>query len=213
MSVALPLGLMMITFVLLHRFKVSLRFEDTVLTYAAAGAMGGIIGYMGPDFYINKQVKLRQKQILLSLPDLIDLLAVSVEAGLGFDAAISRVSDRFHGPLGDEFVRVRQEISMGRPRAEALREMARRCEVPDLSSFITSLIQAEQLGVSMGNVLRVQSEQMRERRSQRAREQAQRAPVKMMIPLVLFIFPTLFIVIMGPAAIKGAAILKASGLF
>jgi len=213
MAVALPVALVMITSVLLHRFHVSLPPEQMLLTYVAAGALGVMMGYMGPDFYINKQVKLRQKQILLSLPDLIDLLAVSVEAGLGFDAAISRVSERFHGPLGDEFARVRQEISVGRPRAEALREMARRCEVPDLTSFITSLIQAEQLGVSIGNVLRVQSDQMRERRSQRAREQAQRAPVKMMIPLVLFIFPTLFIVIMGPAAIKGFGILKASGLF
>lgn len=213
MALALPAALFVLTFVLVHRFHVSLPPEQMFLTYAAAAAMGIIIGYMGPDFYINKQVKLRQKQILLSLPDLIDLLAVSVEAGLGFDAAISRVSERFHGPLGEEFIRVRQEISVGRPRPEALREMARRCEVPDLTSFITSLIQAEQLGVSIGNVLRVQSDQMRERRSQRAREQAQRAPVKMMIPLVLFIFPTLFIVIMGPTAIKGFSILKASGLF
>ena len=106
-----------------------------------------------------------------------------------------------------------QEVSLGRPRIESLREMARRIDVPDVTSFITALVQADQLGVAIGNVLRVQSEQMRERRAQRARETAQKAPVKMMIPLVLFVFPALFVVIMGPACIRGADILKNSSFF
>jgi len=205
----LPVSLILLVFGICHMMS----WKHDLMVYGICGVGGAMAGYMIPDFYINKRVKRRRKEILLALPDMIDLLTVSVEAGLGFDAAIARVSSRFKGPLGEEFQRARQEVQMGRPRAEALREMARRCEVPDLTTFVSALIQANQLGVSMGQVLRVQADQMRQRRSQRAREQAQKAPVKMMIPLVLFIFPTLFIVIMGPAAITAAKELKNAGIF
>lgn len=181
--------------------------------YLLVVVLGLIIGWITPDIILSKTIGKRKRYILRTLPDLIDLMTVSVEAGLGFDMALQRVSGRFKGPLGEEVQRAMQEISLGRPRIEALREMARRVEVPDLNSFISSLVQADQLGVSIGNVLRVQSDQMRERRAQRARETAQKAPVKMMIPLVLFVFPALFVVIMGPACIKGAETLKQSGLF
>jgi len=185
----------------------------TALHIGLIGMIGAIVGFISPDFVIRSMSKKRKLYIQRTLPDLIDLMTVSVEAGPGFDAALVRVSTRFKGPLGEEVSRAMQEVSLGRPRIESLREMARRIDVPDVTSFITALVQADQLGVAIGNVLRVQSEQMRERRAQRARETAQKAPVKMMIPLVLFVFPALFVVIMGPACIRGADILKNSSFF
>ncbi|NCO32861.1 MAG: type II secretion system F family protein [Armatimonadetes bacterium] len=185
----------------------------TALHIGLIGMIGAIVGFISPDFVIRSMSKKRKLYIQRTLPDLIDLMTVSVEAGLGFDAALVRVSTRFKGPLGEEVSRAMQEVSLGRPRIESLREMARRIDVPDVTSFITALVQADQLGVAIGNVLRVQSEQMRERRAQRARETAQKTPVKMMIPLVLFVFPALFVVIMGPACIRGADILKNSSFF
>jgi tight adherence protein C len=147
-------------------------------------------------------IRRRQSSIQIFMPDMIDLITVSVEAGLGLDAAIQRVSQRFANPLSEEFMRAMQEVRLGRTRVEALRDMARRTDVPDLTSFITSLVQAELLGIAIANVLRLQSERLREKRSQRAREQAQKAPIKMVFPLVLFIFPALFVVILGPALIQ-----------
>ncbi|MFZ3101521.1 MAG: type II secretion system F family protein [Desulfitobacteriaceae bacterium] len=163
---------------------------------------GIVIGYMLPDFWLKAKVRSRQVEIVDTLPDVLDLLTVSVEAGLGFDAALLKVSEKQKGVLGQEFLRVLQEIKMGRPRREALRDMSKRIEVEDLSSLIASLVQADQLGISIGGVLRNQAGQIRQKRRQRSEEKAQKAPIKIMIPLVFFIFPSVFIVILGPAVIQ-----------
>jgi tight adherence protein C len=160
------------------------------------------IGYIFPDTWLNVRAKQRQTEIMDTLPDVLDLLTVSVEAGLGFDSALLTVSEKRKGVLGQEFLRLLQEIKMGRPRREALRDMSKRIEVEDLNSLIASLIQADQLGISIGGVLRNQAEQIRQKRRQRTEEKAQKAPVKMMFPLVFFIFPSIFIIILGPAVIQ-----------
>lgn len=161
-----------------------------------------IIGYIFPDTWLNVRTKQRKIEIMDTLPDVLDLLTVSVEAGLGFDSALLTVSEKRKGVLGQEFLKLIQEIKMGRPRREALRDMSKRIEVEDLNSLIASLIQADQLGISIGGVLRNQAEQIRQKRRQRTEEKAQKAPVKMMFPLVFFIFPSVFIVILGPAVLQ-----------
>jgi tight adherence protein C len=163
----------------------------------AAGALGR---YM-PDIWLNGKMKGRQKELRLALPNALDLLTISVEAGLGFDAAIGRLIEKFHNSLTDEFAQVLNEIRLGRPRLEALDEMGRRSGVEELHTFTQALIQSEQLGVGIAKVLRIQSEEMRRRRRQRAEEQAAQAPLKMLFPMIGCIFPTLFIVLMGPAVI------------
>ena len=160
------------------------------------------IGLILPVFLLSKKISYRQKKIVNSMPDVIDLLTVSVEAGLGFDGALAKVIDKMPGPLASEFENVLQEIKVGKPKREALRDMADRVLINDITTFIGSVIQADQFGVSIGNVLRIQSEQMRQKRRQRAQEKAMKAPVKMLIPMVLFIFPTIFSVLMGPIVIK-----------
>lgn len=155
-----------------------------------------------PDLYLRICKKNRQAAIVKSLPDVLDLLTVSVEAGLGFDAALHKVIEKTEGPLTDEFEKALQEINLGKPRREALRDMAARLEVNDVTTFTGSIIQADQLGVSITNVLRIQSAQCRANRKMRAEEQAQKAPVKILIPLVLFIFPTILIVLLGPAVFQ-----------
>ncbi len=144
----------------------------------------------------------RQGEIIKSLPDSFDLITTCVEAGLGLDAALTRVSEKVKGAFSDDLAVTLREIGMGRNRVEALHDLADHTGVADLSMFVNAIIQAEQMGTSIGQVLRVQSEQMRIRRRQRAEETAAKAPVKMIFPLVLCILPTLFIVIMGPAAIQ-----------
>jgi len=161
-----------------------------------------VIGLMIPMMLLTQKIAARKLSIQKDLPDALDLLTVSVEAGLGFDGALAKLTEKMKGALVDEFNRVLQEIRMGVSRRDALASLGIRCDVPDLSMFTTSLIQADQLGVSIGNVLRVQSVSMREKRKQRAEEKAMKAPIKMMIPLVLFIFPTIFIVLLGPAVIQ-----------
>ncbi|MEN6350263.1 MAG: type II secretion system F family protein [Syntrophomonas sp.] len=161
-----------------------------------------IIGLIIPEFMLKSAARKRREQILKSLPDMLDLLGVSVEAGLGFDAALQKVVEKFRGPLKDEFERTLQEINLGKPRREALRDMGERVNVDDLTTFLASIIQAEQLGVGIGNVLRIQSAQIRANRRMRAEEKAQQAPVKILIPLLLFIFPTILIVLLGPAVIQ-----------
>ncbi|MEG6585238.1 type II secretion system F family protein [Dendrosporobacter sp. 1207_IL3150] len=155
-----------------------------------------------PFILLNQKIAKRKLSIQKDLPDVLDLLTVSVEAGLGFDGALAKLSEKMKGALVDEFSRVLQEIRMGVPRREALSVMGIRCNVPDVSLFTTSLVQADQLGVSIGNVLRVQSASMREKRKQRAEEKAMKAPIKMLLPMVMFIFPTIFIVLLGPAVIQ-----------
>ena len=161
-----------------------------------------IIGLVIPNFILGKKITDRQKQIQNTLPDVIDLLTVSVEAGLGFDAALAKVTDKMPGPLADEFDTVLQEIKVGKQKRDALRDMAGRVNMQDLTAFLGSVIQADQFGVGIGNILRIQSEQMRQKRRQRAQEKAMKAPIKMLIPMILFIFPTIFTVLLGPIIVK-----------
>jgi len=161
-----------------------------------------VIGILGPDLFLKSNEKKRKDLILKSLPDVLDLLSVSVEAGLGFDSALQKVVEKSSGPLTDEFEKSLQEINIGKPRRESLRDMADRVNVDDVTIFLGSVIQADQLGVSIGNVLRLQSRQVRVNRRMRAEETAQKAPIKILIPLVLFIFPTILIVLLGPAVIQ-----------
>jgi tight adherence protein C len=176
----------------------------------AAGIVAGImfgliglgIGYLLPEFWLGNKIKARQKVILKMIPDTLDLLTISVRAGLGFDAALAKVVEKLPGPLTDEFRRALAEVRVGKSRRDALRDMIPRTNVAPLSSFIGAIIQAETLGVSISKVLQVQSEQLRIERRQRAEEMAAKAPIKMLFPLVGCIFPALFIVILGPAMIS-----------
>ncbi len=165
------------------------------------GLVGLLFGYIAPEFWLGRRVRARQKAILLQLPDALDLLTISVRAGLGFDSALAKVVEKLKGPLTDEFRRALAEVRVGKARRDALRDIVPRTEVTPLTNFIGAIIQAEQLGVSISKVLQVQSEQLRIERRQRAEEQAARAPIKMLFPLVGCIFPSLFIVILGPAII------------
>jgi tight adherence protein C len=160
-----------------------------------------MFGYTIPEFWLGGRVKKRQHAILLQIPDTLDLLTISVRAGLGFDAALGKVVEKMEGPLVDEFRRALAEVRVGKARRDALRDIVPRTEVVPLTNFIGAIIQAEQLGVSISKVLQVQSEQLRIERRQRAEEAAAKAPIKMLFPLVGCIFPSLFIVILGPAII------------
>ncbi|MGI6308991.1 MAG: type II secretion system F family protein [Dethiobacteria bacterium] len=159
-------------------------------------------GAMVPLSMLNSRVLKRQKEIQKNLPDTLDLLLVSVEAGLGFDMALKRVTEQATGVLSKEITRALEEMRMGKTREEALRGIVERTGVPDLSSFISAVIQSEQLGSNIANTLRIQAEGMRQKRRQRAEEAAMKAPIKMLFPLVFFIFPTLFVVLLGPAFIR-----------
>ncbi len=163
--------------------------------------IGLMFGYTIPEFWLGGRVRKRQKAILLMIPDALDLLTISVRAGLGFDGALGKVVEKLKGPLTEEFRRALAEIRVGKARRDALRDIIPRTEVPALTNFIGAIIQAEQLGVSISKVLQVQSEQLRIERRQRAEEMAAKAPIKMLFPLVGCIFPSLFIVILGPAII------------
>ncbi|GFR35336.1 type II secretion system F family protein [Thermobrachium celere] len=154
------------------------------------------------NFNLSKKIYRRKKNILRDLPYVLDLITVSVEAGLSFDGALAKVTENISGELSDEFAKTLKEIRMGIQRKVALRNLSERCEVKELSTFVTSLIQADELGVSLGKVLRIEAANLREQRKQAARENAMKAPIKMLFPLVFFIFPTIFIVILGPALIK-----------
>jgi tight adherence protein C len=170
------------------------------LGFVGAIAIGGL-GFLGPEIWLSRRIKRRQKQILLATPDTLDLLTISVRAGLSFDGALAKVVEKTHGPLADEFRRALAEIRVGKTRRDALRDITGRTEVSALSNFIGAIVQAEQLGVSISKVLQVQSEQLRVERRQRAEELAAKAPIKMLFPLVGCIFPSMFIVILGPAII------------
>lgn len=161
--------------------------------------IGGALGFLLPAMWLGRQIKKRQKTILKSLPDALDLLSISVTAGLGFDAALQRVAEKWDNELCREFRRALSDIRLGTQRHEAFRAMTVRTGVEDLTSFVSAVIQADQLGVSMGKMLKIQSDQLRLRRRQRAEEEAQKAPIKMLFPLVFLIFPSMFVVILGPA--------------
>jgi len=165
-------------------------------------ALGLVLGYLAPDAELSRRIRKRQNEILLALPSALDLLTISVEAGLGFDSALARVAEKYHNALSAEFTQVLNEIRLGRPRVEAMDDMARRNKVDELNSFIQAVIQSEQLGVGIANVLRIQSEEIRRRRRQRAEEAGQKAPLKMLFPMACCIFPTLFVVLLGPAILE-----------
>jgi tight adherence protein C len=179
---------------------VLLALAPPLLYLAPVG--GGVLGYLVPSLTISRKIKSRKKSILLALPSALDLLTISVEAGLAFDAALARVTDKYRNVLASEFTQVLNEVRLGRPRLEALDDMGRRNKVEELNNFLQAIIQSEQLGVGIANVLRIQSEEIRRRRRQRAEEQGQKAPIKMLIPMVGCIFPTLFIVLLGPAILQ-----------
>lgn len=164
-------------------------------------ALGAAFGFYLPNILVYNAGIKRQQQIQRSLPDALDLLTISVEAGLGFDAALSQVARNTEGPLAAEFFRMQQEMQIGKGRAEAFRSLGSRTNVPELSGFITAMVQAEQFGIPIANVLRVQAAEMRLKRHQRAEEMAQKVPVKILFPLIFFLLPSLFVVIMGPGAI------------
>jgi tight adherence protein C len=159
----------------------------------------GVVGFLLPDLWLVSKVRKRRNQIVRALPDAIDLLSISVEAGLGFDAALNRLVEKTRSELAFEFARVIAEMRIGVPRREALKALAERTGVQDLGIFVTAIIQAEQLGASIVSVLRIQSNEMRIRRRQRAEVLAHQAPIKMLFPMAFLIFPPMFIVILGPA--------------
>ena len=175
--------------------------EGAVMRIVVFGVCA-FIGFFGPVAMLNSRIDKRRKAMEKELPDVIDLLVISVEAGLGFDSALGRVVQNVPGEISREFSRTLQETRVGVSRTDALRHLTERTDVDDLNTFVLALIQADQFGVSIARVLRVQAEEMRIRRRQRAQERAFKAPVKLVFPLVLFIFPALFVVILGPAAMN-----------
>ena len=159
----------------------------------------GAGGFIAPSFFVSTRARRRQSQVAADLPDALDLLAVSVEAGLGFDGAVSKLTEHMEGPLIDEFELALGEMRIGESRADALKKMAERVDVHEMAAFVRSIVQADQLGISLGRILRVQAADARLKRQAAAEERAMKAPIKMLFPLVMFIFPAMFIVILGPA--------------
>ena len=164
--------------------------------------IGLLVALLIPNLYLNSKVKSHQQGIRDQLPDAMDLLGVCIESGLSFDASLLKVSERMEGPFIEELLKLYRQIQMGVPRGDALKNMANSSEIPELKTFIAALAQATQLGIPMNNIMKVQSETLRETRMQMAREKGQKAPVKMLLPMVGLIFPVLFIVILGPVVIN-----------
>jgi tight adherence protein C len=162
----------------------------------------GAIGFLGPDYALTLKARGRKERIRADLPDALDLLAVSVEAGLGFDASLAKLREHMEGPLAEEFGLTLSEMRIGESRGEALKRMSDRVDAPELSAFTRAIIQADQLGTSLGRILRVQAADARLRRQAAAEEKAMKAPIKMLFPTVLFIFPAMFLVILGPAILN-----------
>lgn len=167
------------------------------LLYAVVAAL---LGYVLPSMLLRSMIDRRKAEIIKKLPDALDLMTICVDAGLTFNAAMQKVDEKWDDVLAKEFGRVIYEMQLGKSRRQALRDMVDRMEVPDVTSFVAAVLQADQLGVGIGKVLRIQSEQMRIKRRQRAEEKAQQAPVKMIFPMVFLIFPSIFIILLGPAA-------------
>lgn len=164
--------------------------------------VGGLVGWYLPQTNLSGRIKKRQKNVRRAMPDALDLLTICVEAGLGFDAAMQKVAEKWQSELSLAFARVLQEVNLGKLRRDALRDMAERIGIAEMTSFVAAIIQSEILGVSMAKVLRIQSDQMRLKRRQRAEEEAHKAPIKMLIPMALLIFPSLLLVLMAPAGFK-----------
>jgi tight adherence protein C len=190
--VALTLGVLM--------FLLSLLSTGFVMGLALA-AGGLLIGFILPILWLRSKIRSRQTEIIKSLPDALDLLTIAVEAGMGFDGAMQKLGDKWDNELSKGFNKVVQEMRLGIPRRDALKNMDKTMQVPDVTTFVAAIIQAEQLGVSMAKVLRVQSIQMRIKRRQRAQEMANKATIKMLFPMVFLIFPALFIILLGPAVL------------
>jgi tight adherence protein C len=199
-AVVVPLGML------------ALRAADLrgpVWWLAAAVVIG--VGLWLPEIVLQRVIEARQLAIRRALPDILDLLVVAVEAGIGFDQALAKVIQKYRGPLAEELARVLEQVRLGKSRSEALRAMAERTQVADLGAFVAAVQQADTLGVSIANTLRIQADAARERRSQHAREAAAKLPVKLLFPLVFLIFPALFVVVLGPGAIRFAEVFKAWG--
>jgi len=161
-----------------------------------------VLGFFFPQLWLQSKIERRQKDVRKGLPDALDLLTICVEAGLGFDAAMAKVGDKWENEISLSFARALREIQLGKSRREALKVMADRVDIPEMTSFVAAIIQSEALGVSMARVLRIQSDQMRIKRRQRAEEEAEKAPVKMILPMGVFIFPSLLIVLLTPALLR-----------
>jgi tight adherence protein C len=177
-------------------FGGALNGAGGVLLFAVA--LGGI-GFLAPDFVVSAKGRSRKDKIRAELPDALDLMAVSVEAGMGFDGAIAKLTEHMDGPLAEEFGLTLNEVRIGETRQDALKKLAERTGTPELSSFVRAIIQADQLGISLGRILRVQATDSRLKRQAAAEEKAMKAPIKMLFPTVMFIFPAMFLVILGPA--------------
>jgi len=188
-------GLIALLFTTLHTsFSLGIRLLLILITT--------FVGFYFPQIWISSVITQRQRSVRKAMPDALDLLTICVEAGLGFDAAMAKVSEKWENELSLAFARVLQEINLGKLRRDALRDMAERIGIGEMTSFVAAVIQSEMLGVSMAKVLRIQSDQMRVKRRQRAEEEAHKAPIKMLIPMALLIFPSLMIVLLTPAALK-----------
>jgi tight adherence protein C len=172
-------------------------------------AVMAFLGFFLPIIWLGSRISRRQDEVVKTLPDALDLLTISVEAGLPFDGAMQKVAEKWDNEISKAFARMLNEMRVGKSRRDALRDMSDRLDVPDVTSFVAALVQADQLGISIAKVLRIQSEQMRIKRRQRAEEKAQQAPIKMLIPMTFLIFPTILVVILGPAVL----VLKDSAIF
>jgi tight adherence protein C len=185
-----------------------LIFLLLAITKSDTGALVGgtalftVLGFVLPGLWLGGKIRSRKTNVIKALPDALDLLTICVEAGLGFDQAMQKVSEKWDNELSRTFGRVLHEIRLGKTRREALRDAAQRLDVGDITSFVAAVIQSEQLGVSIAKVLRIQSDQMRVRRRQRAEEKAHQAPVKMLFPMVFLIFPAIWVVLLGPAILQ-----------
>lgn len=200
---AMFVGLRVVLALVLGLIITLVTFRTMPLTQALMySAIGFILGYMLPVMWLGRQINGRKTSIQKALPDALDLLCISVEAGLAFDLALQRVTQKWDDELSREFKRVLSDVRLGRTRREALKDLAQRTGVEDVQTFTSAVIQADQLGVSMSKILRIQADQMRVRRRQRAEALAQQAPIKMLFPMVFLIFPALFVVILGPAVPK-----------
>ena len=186
--------LLMVSILSPHRWALG----QTVLVVGIFTALG----FFFPQLCLQGRINARQKDIRKAMPDALDLLTICVEAGLGFEAAMSKVSEKWENQLSVALLRAIREIQLGKPRRDALRDMAERIGIPEMTSFVAAVIQSEILGVSLAKVLRIQSDQMRVKRRQRAQEEAGQAPIKMIVPLALLIFPSIFIILLTPAAIQ-----------
>lgn len=181
-------------------FSLAIGLPMVIALVVVVGA--SVAGYMAPNLYLYQQTYNRSALMQKALPDAIDLLTISVESGLGFDAAIAQVARNTEGPLAHEFARMLQEMQIGRGRSEALRSFAERTNLPDVRSFVGAMVQADAFGIPVGQVLRVQSSEIRVKRRQWAEEMAQKVPVKILVPLIFCILPCLFIAVLGPAGIS-----------